>query len=62
MATNRLAETHQLESEYTLKNLKTKKPPGYDLILPILLKEVFKFLTFIFNAILSIGFMPSSGR
>ena len=72
LVTSRLDEIHQLElpikkfsiSEViaALKNLKIKKAPGYDLISPILLKELpfegIKLLTFVFNAILRTGIIP----
>ena len=46
----------------SIQNLKLKKAPGYDLITPKVLKELpdvaFRFLTYIFNAILRTSTFP----
>ena len=46
----------------SIQNLKLKKAPGYDLITPNVLKELpdvaFRFLTYIFNAILRTSTFP----
>ena len=47
---------------YPIQNLKLKKAPGYDLITPKVLKELadvaFRYLTYIFNAILRTSTLP----
>ena len=72
LVSKRLDEIYQLdlpiqkfsinEVKRALKNLKINKSPGYDLITPLLLKELpqngIKFLTFMYNAILRTGIMP----
>ena len=72
LVSQRLAEIHQLdlpikkftigEVEAVIRSLKTNKAPGYDLVTPVMLKELpyegLKFLTCMFNAIIRTGIMP----
>ena len=58
----KLSKVFKTEVEEILNCLNQRKAPGYDLITAKTLKELSKFITFLFNAVLRVQYFPEQWK